>query len=221
MMGYSHRMLDGSKLALPVGKVVCIGRNYIEHINELNNERPLAPVIFIKPSTAITAHDQEIRLPSHLGECHYEVEITVLVTSKLSNVEVETVAIEDFYFGVGLDLTLRDLQKELKNKGLPWEKAKAFDGACVLSTWTDTLSLEEVQNARLSLAINGKVRQKGCALEMITYISELISYASRFFTLLPGDVLMTGTPSGVGKLCAGDKLLMSLNQHQFDTEVGR
>ncbi len=218
-MDYQHRMLDGSKLRLPTGKVVCIGRNYIEHINELNNEKPEAPVLFIKPTTSMVSHDHKIKLPKHLGICHYEVEITVLMTATLSNVPAEALSANDFYFGVGLDLTLRDIQKDLKEKGLPWEKAKAFDGACVLSRWVDGMTLSEAEKSNLSLRLNGAVKQKACASEMMVRIGELISYASQFFTLLPGDVLMTGTPSGVGRLDAGDQLLMSLNQYEFAMEV--
>ena len=218
-MNYQHIARNGEPLNVPVGKVVCVGRNYLAHIQELDNSTPDAPVLFIKPTTAITDASQGITLPQHLGQCHHEIELAILITSILSHAPVEQVQQEKFYFCPALDLTLRDLQQQLKEKGLPWEKAKAFDGSCVLSRWDDQLNLTQAQAATLSLSVNGTVRQQANSEQMITPIDQLIAYISIFFTLLPGDVILTGTPSGVGALLPGDKLTMTLNTTSVSLQV--
>ncbi|MCC9000505.1 MAG: fumarylacetoacetate hydrolase family protein, partial [Candidatus Contendobacter sp.] len=126
-MAYQHHYLDDSPLALPIGKVVCIGRNYLDHIRELNNETPETPILFMKPATALLGLDEPIRLPKGRGECHHEVELAVLIGRELQNANIETARQAVAGYGIALDLTLRDLQNELKKKGHPWETAKAFD----------------------------------------------------------------------------------------------
>lgn len=132
-MAYQHRYLDGSPLTLPVGKVVCIGRNYLDHIRELNNTVPETPILFMKPATALTALDEPIHLPTGRGECHHEVELAVLIGQELRQADAATARQAVAGYGVALDLTLRDLQNALKKQGHPWETAKAFDGSCPLS----------------------------------------------------------------------------------------
>ena len=218
-MAYQHRYLDGSPLELPVGKVVCIGRNYLEHIRELNNAVPETPILFMKPSTSLAALDEPIRLPSGRGECHHEVELAVLVGRELRNADATTVRQAVAGYGIALDLTLRDLQNELKKKGHPWETAKAFDGSCPLSPFLKPEALSDPQATDLALRINGELRQQGNTRQMMVGILGLIAYISTHFTLLPGDVVLTGTPAGVGPLRSGDVLMLSLAAHDFAARV--
>ena len=218
-MSYQHRYLDGSPLELPAGKIVCIGRNYLDHIRELNNAVPETPILFIKPATALLGLDQPIRLPAGRGECHHEVELAVLIGQELRNADAVTARNVVAGYGVALDLTLRDLQNELKKKGHPWETAKAFDGSCPLSPFLKPGALADPQAADLTLRVNGELRQQGNTRLMMIGIFELMAYISMHFTLQPGDVVLTGTPAGVGPLRAGDALALGLAGHEFTARV--
>ena len=218
-MTYQHHNLDGSLLDLPVGKVVCIGRNYLEHIRELNNVTPETPILFMKPSTSLVALDEPIHLPVGRGECHHEVELAVLVGRELQNADAETSRQAVAGYGIALDLTLRDLQSELKKKGHPWETAKAFDGSCPLSPFLAPEALPDPQATDLALQINGQLRQRGNTQQMMVSLFELMAYISTHFTLQPGDVVLTGTPAGVGPLQSGDILMLSLAGHDFAARV--
>lgn len=218
-MAYRHRYLDGDPLDLPVGKVVCIGRNYLEHIRELNNAVPETPILFMKPATSLAGLDEPIRLPAGRGECHHEVELAVLVGRELHNANPESARQAVVGYGVALDLTLRDLQNELKKKGHPWETAKAFDGSCPLSPFLKPEALPDPQATDLALRVNGELRQQGNTRQMMVGILELMAYISTHFSLQPGDVVLTGTPAGVGPLQAGDELLLSLAGHDFAARI--
>lgn len=218
-MAYQHHYLDGSSLALPVGKVVCIGRNYLDHIRELNNAVPETPILFMKPATALLSLDEAIRWPAGRGECHHEVELAVLVGWELRNVNVETARDAVVGYGIALDLTLRDLQNELKKKGHPWETAKAFDGSCPLSPFLKPEALPDPQATDLSLRVNGEIRQHGNTRQMMVGVFDLIAHISTHFTLMPGDVVLTGTPAGVGPLRSSDALTLSLAGHDFTAWV--
>ena len=218
-MAYQHRYLDGGPLELPVGKVVCIGRNYLDHIRELNNAIPETPILFMKPTTALTRLDEPIGLPAGRGECHHEVELAVLVGRKLRNADADAARQAVAGYGVALDLTLRDLQNELKKKGQPWETAKAFDGSCPLSPFLKPEALPDPQATDLSLQVNGAIRQQGNTRLMMIGIFELMAYISTHFTLLPGDVVLTGTPAGVGPLASGDTLMLNLAGQAFPAQV--
>lgn len=218
-MTYQHHNLDGSPLDLPVGKVVCIGRNYLEHIRELNNVTPETPILFMKPSTSLVALDEPIHLPVGRGECHHEVELAVLVGRELRNADAKTARRAVAGYGIALDLTLRDLQNELKKKGHPWETAKAFDGSCPLSPFLAPEALPDPQATDLALQINGQLRQRGNTQQMMVSLFELMAYISTHFTLQPGDVVLTGTPAGVGPLQSGDILMLSLAGHDFAARV--
>lgn len=214
-MAYQHRYLDGSVSALAPGKAVCIGRNYLEHIHELNNAVPETPILFIKPATAFVPLDEPITLPKGRGSCHHEVELAVLIGSKLKNVEHGAARQAVVGYGIALDLTLRDLQTTLKQKGHPWETAKAFDGSCPLSAFLKPEAVPDPQAIDLSLRINGKLRQQGNTRQMLLGIFALIAHISTHFTLLPGDIVLTGTPAGVGPLESGDTLQLDLAGHDF------
>ena len=218
-MAYQHRYLDGSPLDLPAGKVVCIGRNYLEHIRELNNAVPETPILFMKPSTSLAALDEPIHPPIGRGECHHEVELAVLVGRELRNADAETARRAVAGYGVALDLTLRDVQSELKKKGHPWETAKAFDGSCPLSPFLKPDAVPDPQATDLALRVNGDIRQRGNTRQMMVGILELMAHISTHFTLRPGDVVLTGTPAGVGPLHSGDELILGLAGHDFAAEV--
>ena len=203
-MNYRHRWIDGSEIDLPVGKIVCVGRNYAAHAKELGNEVPDAPILFIKPASSLVPMSEPLQLPQGQGEVHHEVEIALLVKERLKNVDAKTALWSMAGYGIALDLTLRDVQNELKKKGHPWERAKAFDGACPVSGFIDARGVSGKQALDISLEITGAVRQQGNTSQMLFPVFELIAHMSTVFTLEPGDLILTGTPSGVGPLNSGD-----------------
>lgn len=217
-MKYVHTFLDGGPCEHALGKVVCVGRNYAAHARELGNAVPEEPILFLKPATAVVPLAQGVRLPVGRGDCHHETEITVLIGRTLTNVSEAECYAAIAGIGLGLDLTLRDLQNELKKKGHPWEVAKAFDGAAPLSPFLrpDGFALDDI---RFSLSVNGEVRQRGHSADMITPILPLLAYVSRIFTLEPGDVVMTGTPEGVAPLRSGDALVLEMGGLRAETAV--
>ncbi len=219
-MGFSFKSVAGKNLPWAPGKIVCVGRNYLEHINELQNEVPDDVVLFMKPNTAFSALCQKCEIPANKGEIHYECELALLISKKLSGTSATHTLQAIGAYGLALDLTLRGLQSRLKAKGLPWEKAKAFDGSCPISPW-------KMVNGDFSLAhqyvfrINGNVRQSADTRYMLTDIAQLLAEISGWFTLMPGDVVLTGTPAGVGKLSPGDQLEFILDgQELCQSRVG-
>lgn len=187
-------------------KLICIGRNYTDHINELENERPTDPVVFLKPDTSILLNKQPFFIPPFSNEVHHEVE--VLVKIKKVGKYIQKKFAHKYYdeIGLGLDFTARDLQDSLKAKGLPWEKAKAFDGAAVIGNWLPKSHFLDLNNINFSLKKNNKVVQKSNTQLMLWNIDEIIAYVSQFFTLKIGDIIFTGTPSGVAKVSENDVL---------------
>ncbi|GGD63824.1 fumarylacetoacetate hydrolase family protein [Lacimicrobium alkaliphilum] len=210
MAEYVHRDHQGQPVSLPAGKVVCVGRNYMDHIRELNNEVPDKPLLFIKPSTSLQPFAGEIVIPADQGECHNELEVAVLIKERLSQASAEQAQAAIWGYGVALDLTLREVQSDLKAKGQPWERAKAFDGSCPVSGFVPAPGITDSTNIDFTLRVNQSVRQQGNTKMMIHPILELICEISRSFTLLPGDLVLTGTPKGVGPLNAGDRLEATL-----------
>lgn len=208
-MKYQHT-LNGQTLDLPLGKVVCVGRNYADHARELNNPVPTSPILFIKPATAVVPFAGNLNIPKTQGECHHELEMSVLIGKPLQAATEAEVKDAILGFGLGLDLTLRDLQSRLKEKSHPWEIAKSFDGACPLSEFMAAAEVREPQNTALSLSVNGSVRQQGNTSDMITPLYQLIAFMSQHFSLRPGDVILTGTPAGVAALNVGDQLRAEL-----------
>ncbi|NNF75758.1 MAG: fumarylacetoacetate hydrolase family protein [Flavobacteriaceae bacterium] len=187
-------------------KIICIGRNYTEHIAELANERPKDPVIFMKPDTAILLKKQPFFIPEFSSEVHHEVELLVRI-NRLGR-HINRKFAHKYYdeISLGIDFTARDVQSELKQKGLPWEKAKAFDGSAVIGKWISKSKFDNIDTIDFHLEKNGKTVQKGNSSLMLWKIDELIEYISKYFTLKIGDIIFTGTPSGVGKVLADDKL---------------
>ena len=188
----------------PVGKIVCVARNYAEHARELGNEIPERPVFFIKPASSIIRHGEAVIIPDYSRECHHEVELAVLIGKWGKNI-AENFAMEHVAgYGVAIDLTLRDVQSELKQKGLPWEIAKGFDTACPLSDFVPAARIADPHELKIRLRVNGELRQDGTTALMLRRIPELLRAASTFFTLERGDILLTGTPAGVGPVLHGD-----------------
>ncbi|MBV1916348.1 MAG: fumarylacetoacetate hydrolase family protein [Pseudomonadales bacterium] len=217
--GYQHRWLNGDVIDLPAGKVVCVGRNYAAHAKELNNPIPEKPILFIKPSTALVPLSEPIPLREEQGGCHYETEIALLIGKPLKNASSQQASQAIKATGIALDLTLRELQTQLKKQSHPWEIAKGFDGACPMSEWVPVSELNPLDKTELQLTINGEIRQQGNSRDMITAIPELLSYMSSYFTLEPGDIVLTGTPAGVGALHRFDRLELTMNRnYQFTTQ---
>jgi 2-keto-4-pentenoate hydratase/2-oxohepta-3-ene-1,7-dioic acid hydratase in catechol pathway len=213
-MGYQHRYTDGTHIHFPLGKVVCVGRNYAEHANELNNPLPAEPLLFIKPGSAVVPFEGGFGIPEERGTVHYEAEIAVLIGKPLSHRPNEEQVLDAISgFAPALDLTLREVQTKLKDKGHPWEIAKAFDGACVLPPFVPGDAVEELDAIGIRLSINGELRQDGISSDMLFPIIRVIQEISGHFSLQPGDVILTGTPAGVGPLHKGDSLELELVGH--------
>lgn len=213
MFEYKHIDSAGKYIDLPVGKVVCVGRNYLLHIKELENEVPSVPLLFMKPSTALSPLSKPIVLPANLGPCHNELEVAVLIKTSLCHASIQDVESAIWGVGLGLDLTLRDLQNALKKQGHPWERAKAFDYSCPMSQFVTMDQIKNLSNIDFSLSVNNEMRQHGNSQDMLFTILALVVDISNTFTLLPGDIVMTGTPKGVAALAVDDQLTIELNGH--------
>lgn len=201
-------------------KLICIGRNYTEHIRELENERPIDPVVFLKPDTSILLKKQPFFIPDFSQDVHHEVEILVKI-NKVGKFISKRFAHKYYdYIGLGIDFTARDLQTALKAKGLPWEKAKAFDGAAVIGKWISKSKFKNIDDISFSLHKNGTMVQEGNTKLMLWKIDELIEYVSKYFTLKIGDIIFTGTPAGVSKVVTNDILKGYIeNQEIFSIKV--
>lgn len=202
--------LIGRKNPVPVGKIVCMGRNYVAHIEELNNERPSRPMFFIKPTTALQGIEEPVVIPPYSNKARHELELAALIGKTLRNASEAEVYPAIDGWGIGLDVTLQDVQDELKGKGHPWEIAKGFDGSCPISPFVPAAQVPDPQDTRVRMIVNGEVRQDESTALMIWNIRELIAAASTYFTLEPGDIVLTGTPAGVGPLEPGDTLEMEI-----------
>jgi 2-keto-4-pentenoate hydratase/2-oxohepta-3-ene-1,7-dioic acid hydratase in catechol pathway len=187
-------------------KIICIGRNYTEHIAELANERPTEPVVFLKPDTSILLKKQPFFIPDFSDDVHHEVEVLVKIDRIGKYIDPKFSHKYYSQIGLGIDFTARDEQAKLKAKGLPWEKAKSFDGAAVIGKWVDKTKFESVDSLNFYLEKNGQKVQVGYTANMLWKIDEIIAYVSQYFTLKIGDIIFTGTPSGVGKVNPNDTL---------------
>ena len=202
-------------------KIIAIGRNYAEHAKELNNPVPTEPLLFIKPGSCVVPMDESFSIPEDRGAVHYEAEIAVLIGQPLSKKpDAEEVLDAISGFAPALDLTLRELQDKLKAKSYPWEVAKSFDGACVLAPFVPGDALPDLTDIGIRLTLNGEVRQDGNSRDMLNPILPLIQHICGHFSLQPGDVILTGTPVGVGPLRSGDRLQLELlGQSRFISRV--
>lgn len=219
---YQHLDVQGNPIALPVGKVACIGRNYLDHIEEMKSEVSSSPLLFLKPKAALCDMGKSLSIPTEQGECHNELEVAVLLKHTVSKATENEVLAAIWGIGLGLDLTLRDVQRELKAQGQPWERAKSFDLSCPVSGFVPIDSITDLQDLHFTLSINGEVRQSGHTAMMLHKIVPLIAHMSQTFTLDTGDIVLTGTPKGVGPLLAGDTIDATLHDKMtVNTKVVR
>jgi 5-carboxymethyl-2-hydroxymuconate isomerase len=195
-----------------VGKIIGIGLNYAKHINEMSAKRTTNPVLFLKPSTAILNEGENIKLPSFSNEIHHEVEMALIIGKAGKSIRKKNWKSYVIGAAVALDLTLRDLQSIAKEKGLPWSVSKGFDGACPIGKFTPLSDIGDLNNLEIELYVNGKLKQRGNSNQMIFPPDELVSYISAIFTLEPGDIILTGTPSGVGSISSGDNIAASIEE---------
>ena len=196
-------------------KLICIGRNYAQHISELKSEKPSEPVVFLKPDTAILLKKQPFFIPDFSNEVHHEVEVLVKINRVGKYIDSKFAHKYYEQIGLGIDFTARDLQQELKGKGLPWEKSKAFDGSAVIGKWVSKSNYENVNNIPFSLLKNNQIVQSSTTEDMLWSIGEIIAYVSQYFTLKIGDIIFTGTPSGVGKVQSNDSLKGYIGEEEF------
>ena len=187
-------------------KILCIGRNYADHIAELKNERPTEPVIFLKPDTAILKNNEPFYHPDFSKDIHHEVELLLRICKEGKHIEEKFASSYYDKIGLGIDFTARDLQSKAKEKGLPWDIAKGFNGSAPVSQWMELSEIRDIKSIDFHLEVNGVIRQKANNNLMIWNFDETIAYISKYFTLKIGDIIFTGTPAGVSKVNIGDKL---------------
>ncbi len=185
-------------------KIICIGRNYSEHAKEFNNPVPEKPIFFMKPDTAIVNNNDPVYYPEHSNDLHYEVEIVIKICKKGKHISEKFASGYYQEIGIGIDFTARDVQAECKKKGLPWEIAKAFDQSAPVSSFIDKGIFNNLKSINFSLSINGIEKQAGNTEDMIFSFNNIIAYVSKFVTLKEGDLIFTGTPSGVGSVSIDD-----------------
>ncbi|MBI4083372.1 MAG: fumarylacetoacetate hydrolase family protein [Candidatus Lambdaproteobacteria bacterium] len=203
---------DPIGVPIPVGKIVCIGRNYVAHIEELKNEKPSSPMFFLKPTTALRRLEDPIRLPAYSKKARHELELAALIGKTLSHCREDEVLAAISGYAVAIDVTLQDVQDKLKEQGHPWEIAKAFDGSCPISPFVPAAQVPNPQDVKIVMRVNGQLRHNDSTALMIYKIPTIVAAASQYFTLEPGDIVLTGTPAGVGSLEPGDTLEMEI-QH--------
>jgi 2-keto-4-pentenoate hydratase/2-oxohepta-3-ene-1,7-dioic acid hydratase in catechol pathway len=201
-------------------KIICIGRNYVKHIEELGNDRPDEPVVFLKPDSSILLKQHPFVIPEFTDDVHQEVELLVKINKVGKYIEPKFASNYYDEIGLGIDFTARDLQAKLKEKGLPWEKAKSFDGAAVIGDFYPKSDYKSLENIEFKLVKNGEIVQLGTTSHMIWKIDELIAHVSQFFTLKKGDIIFTGTPEGVAAVKPNDILEGYLeNKKSFRIQV--
>lgn len=198
--------IKNRKEKLDVGKIVCVGRNYVAHAEELGNEVPAFPLIFLKPASVLIHSGENIIYPNYSNEMHHEVELVLLIGETIKNANIKEAEHAITGYAVGLDMTLRDIQSELKKKGHPWTLAKVFDTAAVISDFILKEDYKLNGNEYISLKVNGELRQSSSLANMIFSSAEIVKYISSKMTLEKGDLIYTGTPAGVGKVMRGDKI---------------
>ena len=195
-------------------KIICIGRNYGLHAKELGNEIPDKPVIFCKPDTAVLKNNEDFYIPPFSNDVHYEAELVIKIDKVGKTIAPQFAAKYYSQITLGIDFTARDLQSDLKSKGLPWELAKAFDNAAVIGEFVN-LENRNIQDLHFTLEKNGETVQIGHTADMLFNVDNIISFVSQYFTLKTGDLIFTGTPAGVGKISTGDKLIAKLENQEL------
>jgi acylpyruvate hydrolase len=196
-------------------KIICIGRNYADHAKELKNDIPTEPVFFMKPDTALLKDGEPFYYPEITKDLHHEIEIVIKINKVGKHIEEQFAHKYFNEIGLGIDFTARDLQTECKTKGLPWEKAKAFDNSAPIGKFIDKSNFENLENINFELKINGESKQIGNTKDLLFSFDKIIAYVSKYVTLKVGDLIYTGTPAGVGSVTIGDKLQGYLDGNLF------
>jgi 2-keto-4-pentenoate hydratase/2-oxohepta-3-ene-1,7-dioic acid hydratase in catechol pathway len=204
--------LRGSGESIPVHKIICLGQNYAEHAKEMKFDVPTSPVFFLKPPSAIIHPGEQIILPSISNNVQHEVEMTVLIGERGKDIRRYSALNHVAGYGVGLDMTMCDIQAEAKNKGLPWSLAKGFDTSAPLSEFIPAAAIDDSNALHIQLLVNGKIRQSSDTSKFVFSVDKVIAYISQFITLERGDIIFTGTPEGVSRVDHGDKLDATLQQ---------
>ena len=196
-------------------KIICIGRNYLDHAKELGNKIPTSPLFFLKPDTAIQPKGHPFFIPDFSNNIHFEVELVVKISKNGKNIDEKFAHKYYNEIGIGIDFTARDIQEECKKNGLPWERAKGFDGSAQISNEFINKELLILNDINFSLSLNNSIMQTGNSKNMIFSFDQIISYISKYYTLRAGDLIYTGTPSGVGKVERGDSLSCFINSNEI------
>ena len=196
-------------------KIICIGRNYLDHAKELGNKIPTSPLFFLKPDTAIQPKGHPFFIPDFSNNIHFEVELVVKISKNGKNIDEKFAHKYYDEIGIGIDFTARDIQEDCKKNGLPWEKAKGFDGSAQISNEFINKKSLKLEDINFSLNLNNSLMQKGNSKNMIFSFDQIISYISKYYTLRAGDLIYTGTPSGVGKVEIGDSLICFINGREM------
>lgn len=208
-----HRVrIKNTEESYPVGKIVCLGQNYLDHIRELGSKVPSRAVIFCKPASSLLADGGVIEIPTYSNDCHHELELALLVGKSGKHIKENEALSYIVGYAVALDLTLRDIQSEQKSKGLPWEIAKGFDTSCPISDFTPAAAIGNPNNLQLTLKVNGEIRQQGNTDQMMRSVEKIIAEISEIYTLESGDIILTGTPAGVSRIVSGDHLEGTIEQ---------
>lgn len=203
-------ILQGINDRVVVGKILCLGQNYAAHAREMKSDIPTTPIVFLKPSTAIIANGGSVVMPEISNEVHHEVELVVLIGKTAKDISTGNAMEYIDGYGVGLDMTMRDVQRIAKNQGQPWAVAKGFDTSAPLSEFVPRTAVPDPQSLNIRLTVNGKVRQNANTREMIFPVDAIVAYLSSIFTLEQGDLIFTGTPEGVGAVTHGDFLFAEI-----------
>ena len=196
-------------------KIICVGRNYLDHAKELGNKIPTSPLFFLKPDTAIQPKGHPFFIPDFSNNIHFEVELVVKISKNGKNIDEKFAHKYYNEIGIGIDFTARDIQEECKKNGLPWERAKGFDGSAQISNEFINKELLILNDINFSLSLNNSIMQTGNSKNMIFSFDQIISYISKYYTLRAGDLIYTGTPSGVGKVERGDSLSCFINSNEM------
>ncbi len=212
--------IPGLERRLRVNTIFGIGRNYVAHAHELKNEVPKSPVIFIKPVTSVIYSGDNVRLPFQSQDVHYETELVVAIGKNGKNIPIQDALSYVEGYGIGIDVTARDLQQQAKEKSLPWAVSKGFDTFAPISKFISASEVDDPQQLTFELEVNGEIKQRGDTSMMIFPVAHLISELSRFFTLNSGDLIFTGTPEGVGPMRSGDQMKATLCGKNITLEVG-
>lgn len=215
----SNKRIPGLQPDITINSIFCIGRNYAEHAKELKNVVPDKPMVFLKPESAIIFDGASVVIPHQSKEVHHEVELVAVIGKSGKNIPESEALNHIAGYGIGIDVTARDIQQEAKEKSHPWSVAKGFDTFAPISSFINSSEIDNPQNLDLKIEVNGKIRQHGNTRDMIFPVKTLLAYLSTIFTLSPGDLIFTGTPEGVSPIKQGDKIRATLGENLAELNI--